>query len=72
MKKMAKCPSCMFKVDIGEKPRFGQRIKCPDCEAVLEIIQINPPILDWLFDEDKDYSYDANFYFDEMSFERHI
>ena len=55
MKKLAKCPSCLIKVDIGRNPRPYQRIKCPDCDTALEIIKINPPVLDWVFGNEEFY-----------------
>ena len=55
MKKLAKCPSCLIKVDIGKNPRPYQRLRCPDCEAYLEVVKINPPILDWAFGNEEFY-----------------
>jgi len=72
MPKLAKCPSCLIKVDIGEKPQFGQQIKCPDCDTVLEIIQVNPPLLDCIFDEGDDYYISGKYIYDEIYFERHL
>ena len=55
MKKLAKCPSCSIKLDIGSNPRPYQRFVCPDCNAFLEIVKINPPLLDWAFGESEEY-----------------
>jgi hypothetical protein len=72
MSKLAVCPSCAIKVDIGQKPYFGHRIVCPDCKAALEIIQVNPPLLDWLFDNDKDYYPGNDYLSDEYFFESRL
>jgi len=60
MKKFAKCPSCLIKIDIGRSPRHYQRIICPDCDAHVEIIKIDPPVLDWAFGSEE--------FYDDMSF----
>ena len=60
MKKLAKCPSCLIKIDIGRSSRQYQRIICPDCDAQLEIVKIDPPVLDWAFGEEE--------FYDDLSF----
>ena len=48
------CPSCAIKVKLGPKSRAGQQISCPDCDADLVIIRVNPPALDWAFEDEDD------------------
>ena len=57
MKKNANCPSCSIQVDIGKNRHPYQRFRCPGCETFLEIINIDPPVLDWAF-RDREEFYD--------------
>jgi lysine biosynthesis protein LysW len=41
------CPDCGGKIMLGPKPRKGQWIACPHCNADLEIVSLNPLELDW-------------------------
>lgn len=56
---IAKCPLCGEKIKINTKPRLGQHVECPACDAVLEVIRVSPLTLDWPCD-DEGYS-DANY-----------
>lgn len=47
---MAACPDCDWEVYLGPRPREGQRVSCPNCRAALEVIDLDPPELDWAFD----------------------
>lgn len=59
----ALCPDCGQKIVIGPKPKKGQWVSCPHCNADLEIINIRPIELDWVrFDDDDDFDDD----FDEL------
>ncbi len=44
------CLDCERPIKFEKKPLVGQRIKCAACEAVLEIINIDPLELDWVYD----------------------
>ena len=68
---MAKCPSCSFKVKLGQKPRIGSRLVCPECEVVVEILHLNPPLLDLPFESGEDYYEGDDYLFDEIEFEKH-
>lgn len=51
----ALCPDCGQKIVIGPKPKKGQWVSCPHCNADLELISISPLELDWAqYDEDED------------------
>ncbi|MGH2538725.1 MAG: hypothetical protein ACRDHL_15150 [Candidatus Promineifilaceae bacterium] len=41
------CPDCGRQIDLGPRPRKGQFIACPHCNADLEIVSLNPPELEW-------------------------
>ncbi len=47
----AVCPSCGADVELGRKPQIGDLVVCPECEAELEVISVNPLELDWAYDE---------------------
>lgn len=43
----AYCPDCASRIYLGRKPWVGQLVLCDQCEADLEVVQTNPPVLDW-------------------------
>ena len=51
MKSMAKvkatCPKCGEKTSIGEHPKNGQILVCTFCGVELEIVNLDPLMLDW-------------------------
>lgn len=48
----AKCPICDEKIELGKKVKFLERFSCPTCEALLEVVEMDPIALDWIyFDE---------------------
>jgi lysine biosynthesis protein LysW len=49
--KEAKCPLCGEKIKIGVKPWKGQKLECPACEEILEVVTLNPLSLDWPYDD---------------------
>ena len=53
----AKCPICEEKIEVGKKVRFLERLCCPTCEALLEVVKMNPLELDWIY---YDEYYDSN------------
>lgn len=60
----ALCPDCGQKIVIGPKPKKGQWVSCPHCNADLELISISPLELDWAqYDEDDEL--DDDFWDDE-------
>jgi len=62
------CPDCGQKIDIGPKPKKGQWVSCPHCNADLEIISTSPLELDWVqYDGDEDFEDD--FWDDEDEFD---
>ena len=57
---VAKCPLCGEKVKVGTKPWIGQEVECPACDAVLEVVGLNPVSLDWPYD-DEGYDDEADY-----------
>ena len=47
----ALCPSCWRRVNLGPRTEPGQMLSCPHCAADLEVIKVNPPVLDWALQE---------------------
>lgn len=43
------CPLCGEEIKMGLLLKFGQRLNCPTCDAVLEVVGLNPIKLDWLY-----------------------
>ena len=47
---IAFCPDCEDPIQLGDRPKVGQRVTCHSCGAELEIIETAPLELDWAFD----------------------
>ena len=59
VKILAECPSCGEMVVFDKTPKRGQLIACWYCEEELEVIDLEPILLDFpLDDEDYDDEYD--------------
>ncbi|MCI0399497.1 MAG: hypothetical protein L0332_32200 [Chloroflexi bacterium] len=43
----ALCPDCGRKIVVGPKPKKGQWVSCPHCNADLEIVSLSPLEFDW-------------------------
>ena len=44
------CLDCDREIDLGSNPKVEQRVTCPHCGVKLEIINIDPLELDWVYD----------------------
>jgi len=66
MMQSAECPSCSEEIILPNNVQLGQRVDCPHCDAVLKVIWLDPPELEWLDLEadDEDYEFDED-YLDE-------
>jgi lysine biosynthesis protein LysW len=66
---VAYCPECDAKVSV-KSPRIGQIVTCRHCDTRLEIVDLRPLELDWVFEDDFDEmvfdfeDYDAEIYED--------
>jgi len=49
------CPECDTPINLGEKPFKGQKVTCSDCGCYLEVVDVDPIRLDWVF-----YDYDSD------------
>ena len=61
---MSECPSCGETVIFERKPTLGQFIDCPFCEEFLEVIDLDPLLLDWPI-EDGDYDDDEDDFYED-------
>ena len=46
------CLDCDREIDLGPDPQVEQRIRCPHCEVELEVINLEPLELDWIYERD--------------------
>lgn len=60
----ALCPDCEQKIVIGPKPKKGQWVSCPHCNADLEIVSTSPLELDWAAYDEKE-GFEDDFWEDE-------
>ena len=63
------CPGCDEDIRFPGRPRLGQLVTCHRCGARLEVIDVGPLELDWIFeDEDLDSEFeDEEEFEDEMA-----
>lgn len=47
---VASCPDCGQALEL-ENPEEGQRFSCPNCRAKLEVLNVEPLELDWVYVE---------------------
>lgn len=50
------CPECDGGIGLGRRLRLGQRVLCPHCCTVIEVISVLPLELDWAYEYDEDES----------------
>lgn len=62
--KNAKCPLCKENVHLGSQMKVGDQVRCPGCDAQLEIVSLYPAELDWPYDG-YDYYYQDDDFFEE-------
>lgn len=65
-KRTSQCPTCGEKISIGETPKVGQYLLCSNCDEKVEIINLNPVVLDLFYIPDDDgYSIDEYEYWEK-------
>jgi len=55
------CIDCDEPIYLESKPKIGQIITCSNCDAQLEVIDIDPIELDWAYlepEEDEDWDWE--------------
>ena len=60
----ADCISCNAEISFSTTPKMGHLVKCPQCNAELEVVWLDPIELDWPFDDDYDGE-DEEYYYEE-------
>ena len=67
-KRMSRCPFCGEKISIGERPRIGQYLLCSICDEKVEIVNLDPIVLDLIYDSgDNGYNMDEYEYWEKYS-----
>ena len=51
-KRTSRCPSCGEKIFLGDHPKIGQFLLCSVCGERVEIIKLDPIVLDLLYVSD--------------------
>ena len=71
-KETVECLACDEDVYVGRNPKVGHFVTCHNCDATFQIIDIDPVLIDWPYDEDdaeyedyEDYNDDDEGYYDE-------
>ena len=44
------CPGCRCPMHVGRHVDVGEWVSCPCCEVDLEVVRLNPLVLDWADD----------------------
>lgn len=58
-KRTSRCPSCGEKISVGDRPKIGQYLLCSICDEKVEIVNLDPIILDLLYvADDNEYRFD--------------
>jgi alpha-aminoadipate carrier protein LysW len=51
----ATCPECAAEISLARGTLAGEIVQCPDCGAELEVISLDPPVLDLAPEEEEDW-----------------
>ena len=51
--KTAICPICEERIQVGKRISIRDRLCCPTCEALLEVMSTNPVEVDWIYYDDE-------------------
>ena len=60
---VAECISCGSEITFREDPKMGQMVKCPRCDAELEVVWLDPLELDWPFVDDYEDEDEEDYYY---------
>ncbi len=51
---IAECPECAAPIELGDV-RKGEIVDCPDCGVELEVVSVEPLVLDLAPEEEEDW-----------------
>lgn len=54
------CLDCEQIITLEYKPKTGERVVCPGCEAEMEIVGTDPVQLDWAYNNTPKVSHSSN------------
>ena len=54
----ATCPSCQTKIRLNKKPFVGFFFFCDECDAELEVVELNPVVVSEVVEEYEDFDDD--------------
>lgn len=49
------CPECGADISLNDNVEKGEIVQCPDCAAELEVMQVNPVVLELAPEEEEDW-----------------
>ncbi|MGH9766967.1 MAG: lysine biosynthesis protein LysW [Blastocatellia bacterium] len=55
---LAACPECEAEIHVDEDVDKGENIRCEECEAMLEVVGLDPIELDLAPEDEEDENYD--------------
>lgn len=55
----ATCPSCQTKIRLNKKPFVGFFFFCDECDAELEVVELNPVVVSEVVEEYEDFDDDS-------------
>ncbi len=51
---IARCPGCKSEIFFYRTPKLGEFVTCPECADLVEVVSLDPLILDWSEDDGED------------------
>jgi alpha-aminoadipate/glutamate carrier protein LysW len=55
MSQNAECPECAAEITLDDEVIENEIIQCPDCGIDLEVVSLNPPVLEPAPEEEEDW-----------------
>jgi alpha-aminoadipate carrier protein LysW len=55
MSHQATCPECDADITLADGTLEGEIVQCPDCGVELEVMDLNPPMLELAPEEEEDW-----------------
>jgi len=63
----AHCPGCNNEIFFYRSPKLGEFVTCPECEDLVEVVNLSPLSLDWSAEIDDEWSESWDDYDEDMS-----